>query len=132
MHVAAAAEALGQQVDVDGVGCVRLGAKAQLGALGPDLVSSGFPLDVTTVGGINNAGQIVLTGTVPIIGAAAIVLTPKDVSVGDLDKDCCVGIVDFLRLLSAWGSCDEVGDCPAAAELGSSTIPISPIPLSTF
>lgn len=86
-----------------------------------DLVLSDFPLDVINVGGINNAGQIVLTGTVPIIGTAAILLTPKDVPVGDIDVDCRVGIVDFLYLLSAWGSCGKAGNCPGDLD-GSSAV----------
>jgi len=31
----------------------------------------------------------------------------------DLDGDGIVGMVDFLSLLSAWGSCSDCGNCPA-------------------
>ena len=41
------------------------------------------------------------------------ILTPIDPPVGDLDLDCRVGIIDFLRLLSAWGPCPETITCPA-------------------
>ena len=32
---------------------------------------------------------------------------------GDLDGDRTVGIVDFLALLAAWGTCSDCGRCPA-------------------
>ena len=32
---------------------------------------------------------------------------------GDLDGDRTVGIVDFLALLAAWGTCSDCGKCPA-------------------
>ena len=41
------------------------------------------------------------------------ILTPIDPPVGDLDLDCRVGIMDFLRLLAAWGPCPETITCPA-------------------
>ena len=44
---------------------------------------------------------------------AVAILTPIDPPVGDLDLDCRVGIIDFLRLLADWGPCPETTGCPA-------------------
>ena len=41
------------------------------------------------------------------------ILTPIDPPVGDLDLDCRVGIIDFLRLLADWGPCPETTGCRA-------------------
>ena len=34
----------------------------------------------------------------------------------DLNGDGIVGMVDFLALLAAWGSCSDCGTCPADVE----------------
>jgi uncharacterized membrane protein len=77
-----------------------------------DLVQSETSVGVLRVWAMNNRGQITGWGLVP--GASvALLLTPIDPPLGDLDIDCQVGVVDFLRLLSAWGLCPVDGDCRA-------------------
>jgi len=59
---------------------------------------------------INNNGQI--TGDA-VGGGGALLLTPVESPVGDINGDCQVGIVDFLLLLSNWGLCPTQGACVA-------------------
>lgn len=73
-----------------------------------ELVDPKFPWTIQGAGEINNAGQI-LGG----IGGLAVLLTPEEVPVGDLDHDCHVGIVDFLLLLGSWGGCAAGEQCGA-------------------
>ncbi len=55
-------------------------------------------------GDINDAGQIIGTS-----GRKAVLLTP--VSLGDIDNDGHVSVIDLLGLLASWGGC--AADCPA-------------------
>ncbi|MEE9130843.1 MAG: hypothetical protein V3T84_12550, partial [Phycisphaerales bacterium] len=43
----------------------------------------------------------------------ALLLTPVQGPLGDLDHDCSVGASDLLILLSQWGLCRDCDDCPA-------------------
>ena len=63
---------------------------------------------------ISNARTVADDGTIlAIADRAAAILTPVNPPDGDLDLDCHVGIIDFLRLLAHWGSCPEMAGCPA-------------------
>ena len=56
---------------------------------------------------INASGVIVGTAYTPEDNhARAVILTPVEVPLGDLNGDFVVGITDFLQLLGAWGLCD--------------------------
>ncbi len=61
---------------------------------------------------INENGQIAGTGAGPN-GAVAVLLTPIERPLGDLDIDCRVRVPDLLTLLAAWGPCSPKLDCPA-------------------
>ena len=73
------------------------------------LPNSGL-FDIVLATAINNRGQITGLGQAVNGDVVAVLLTPVDVPVGDLDGDCNVGIIDFLELLSQWGPCS---DCAA-------------------
>lgn len=63
---------------------------------------------------ISNARTVADDGTIlAIADRATAILTPVDPPDGDLDLDCHVGIIDFLRLLADWGSCPGTSGCPA-------------------
>ena len=62
---------------------------------------------------INNSGQIVCDGKDAAGRLAAILLTPIEPPIGDLDFDCRVRVPDLLMLLASWGSCPPTGDCRA-------------------
>jgi hypothetical protein len=55
--------------------------------------------------GINNSGQILCTGHTPALHIRAVVLTPLDRPVGDINIDCRVDVDDLLLLLQSWGPC---------------------------
>jgi probable HAF family extracellular repeat protein len=74
-----------------------------------DLVPPEFYIRIAN--GINNAGQIVASGSYDD-ESAALLLTPANQPPGDIDHDCIVGIHDFLMLLAAWGPCPPDGGCP--------------------
>jgi hypothetical protein len=71
-----------------------------------DLVPPEFYIRIAN--GINNAGQIVASGSYDD-ESAALLLTPANQPPGDIDHDCIVGIHDFLMLLAAWGPCPPDG-----------------------
>ena len=72
-----------------------------------DLIPPEF--QILTAVAINNAGQI--TGdAIGAPGTAAVLLTPIEPPVGDLDGDCAVGASDLLILLADWGPCKG---CPS-------------------
>ena len=73
-----------------------------------DLISP--PFQVYRAWAINNSGQITGQGGVGT-GTMAVLLTPVESPVGDINGDCQVGIVDFLLLLSNWGLCPPQGAC---------------------
>ncbi len=43
----------------------------------------------------------------------ALLLTPVEPPLGDLDMDCAVGGSDLQILLSSWGACEDCDDCSA-------------------
>ncbi len=61
---------------------------------------------------INNAGQITGRGGDQSV-AGALVLTPIDPPLGDLDIDCAVGLADLEILLNSWGPCPDCVNCLA-------------------
>ena len=54
---------------------------------------------------INNSGQITGTASGPF-GIAAVLLTPIDSPLGDLDADCQITTADLQLLLDTWGLCN--------------------------
>ncbi len=62
---------------------------------------------------INNSGQIVCDGKDAAGRRAAILLTPIDPPLGDLDNDCTVGLADLEILLNSWGPCPDCVNCLA-------------------
>ena len=77
-----------------------------------ELISGDLDLHVFVANAINNAGQITGTASVPT-GIAAVLLTPIERRLGDLDGDCAVGVSDLLMLLADWGPCGDCGGCLA-------------------
>jgi hypothetical protein len=78
-----------------------------------DLISPDLELVITSTAAITSRGQIVGRAST-VSDLVAVVLTPQDPPLGDLDVDCRVDIADSLRLLAAWGPCpDPPDDCPA-------------------
>ena len=77
-----------------------------------DLIPPNTGVEIKSATAINNQGQI--TGrAVADDGSGnvfAVLLTPLEQPVGDLDGDCQVGIIDFLTLLALWGPC--AAPCP--------------------
>lgn len=86
----------------------------QDGAMTPvnDLFSPGFDGDASIGYGIDESGQIIATGGYGD-DPAALLLTPPNQPLGDLDHDCSVGFNDFVMLLAAWGPCPPAGGCEA-------------------
>lgn len=79
-----------------------------------DLLPSEANAITRTASDINNAGQIagsVLDATLGVFVGA--MLTPEVGPLGDLDRDCAVGIRDFLALLAGWGLCPAAQECHA-------------------
>lgn len=60
---------------------------------------------------MNGFGEVVLSGSYDG-ETAALLLTPANQPLGDIDHDCSVGITDFLMLLAVWGPCLP-GSCAA-------------------
>jgi probable HAF family extracellular repeat protein len=61
---------------------------------------------------VNQDGQITAIGGY-LDDPAALLLTPVNKHVGDLDHDCSVGFNDFVMLLAAWGPCHHASPCEA-------------------
>ena len=78
-----------------------------------DLVVPQPGVQIERAKAINNSGQIVCDGKDAAGRRAAILLTPIDRPLGDLDFDCRVRVPDLLTLLANWGSCPPPGDCRA-------------------
>ncbi len=70
-------------------------------------------VEVTGCSAINSSGQIAATGHDAKGDVVALLLTPVQAPVGDLDQDCSVGAADLLILLTNWGPCENCDDCPA-------------------
>ena len=77
-----------------------------------DLVPPELGLNIKVANAINQTGQITGQATSPD-GVVALVLTPIQPRLGDLDGDCHVGVKDLLILLGSWGPCDNCENCPA-------------------
>ena len=75
-----------------------------------DLICSEFKGTIRRTRAINNSGQITGDATTST-GTMAVLLTPVEMPVGDINGDCQVGIVDFLLLLTNWGLCPPLGAC---------------------
>ncbi len=55
-----------------------------------------------------------IPGTLALVdNAIGLVQVAQPVMPSDLDGDGIVGMVDFLALIAAWGSCSDCGTCPA-------------------
>ncbi len=79
-----------------------------------DLIPPGLGIHIAYSLEINASGQIVAHGTHPEFGPVGILLTPVNRTLGDLDGDGTVGVLDLLILLANWGPCpDPPDDCPA-------------------
>ncbi len=86
-----------------------------------DLIVANAGVHITWATAINNQGQITGQADADNGDVVAVLLTPIEPPVGDLDGDGQVGVIDFLMLLSLWGPClpacppscvgDLDGDC---------------------
>jgi uncharacterized membrane protein len=68
-------------------------------------------LHLTVARAMNNAGQVLVRGSYNG-KVVAIVLSPVDRPLTDLNADCVTNLHDLLMLLDIWGPCGE-GPCPA-------------------
>jgi probable HAF family extracellular repeat protein len=83
-----------------------------------DLVAGPEVITINAVAGLNDAGQIAVTGFAPgSFTARAAVLAPVDAA--DLDADGTIGFADLIVLLGAWGPCAD--ECLADID-GSGTV----------
>jgi probable HAF family extracellular repeat protein len=73
------------------------------------LISSSLNINITSAWRVGEDGTILTRAN----NSETAILTPIDPPVGDLDLDCRVGIIDFLRLLADWGPCPATTDCLA-------------------
>lgn len=73
-----------------------------------DLIPEDAGVLVRAAVGVNNSGQIAAVGQVG--ATAALLLTPVEAPLGDVDGDCHVGLFDFTILLEAWGQADSPAD----------------------
>ena len=64
-------------------------------------------LEVTGCSAINSSGQIAARGHDAKGDVVALLLTPVESPLGDLNGDCVVGVGDLLILLASWGPCKE-------------------------
>ncbi len=105
---------------------VVIGASTGLGALSAGfiwyqdvmvdvntLIEGNVSVEVTSCSAINSQGQIAATGHDAKGDVVALLLTPVQARVGDLDHDCNVGAADLLILVTNWGPCRDCDDCPA-------------------
>ncbi|MCH7720634.1 MAG: hypothetical protein IH988_06540 [Planctomycetes bacterium] len=67
-------------------------------------------VEVTIPWAINEQGMIAAQGHNQDGDVVALLLTPVEAAVADLDGDCHVGIIDLLILLSEWGQADSSAD----------------------
>ncbi len=78
-----------------------------------DLVPEVPDLTFKEAVGANGSGQILVQGKIGT-HSVAVLLTPEEALIGDLDCDGEVGIIDLLALLGQWGPCSPPPDeCPA-------------------
>ncbi len=74
------------------------------------LISPESGIEITAARAISSQGLIAGQGHNQDGDVVALVLTPVQGPVGDLDADCQVGIIDLLILLSEWAQTDSSGD----------------------
>lgn len=78
------------------------------------LIDGNTSVEVTACSAINRQGQIAAVGHDARGDVIALLLTPAEPPLGDLDMDCAVGASDLLILLTNnWGPCGDCADCPA-------------------
>lgn len=82
-----------------------------------DLIPADLGLVIKRAEAINNAGQIITRAT-SANGTVAVLLTPVDPPLGDLDGDCHVGILDLLILLADWGRARSPADLDGDGVVG--------------
>ena len=75
-----------------------------------DLIQSVPEVWIAVGTAINNAGQIAGYGSVQG-HVSALLLTPINSPLGDLDNDCAVGLADLEILLNSWGRCPDCVNC---------------------
>ena len=78
-----------------------------------DLIPPEEQLQLKRALGINASGQIAVRGANADNDVVAVLLTPVQGPLGDLDGDCQVGAGDLLLLLANWGRCNNCENCPA-------------------
>ena len=79
-----------------------------------DLIESDPGLTIDRAVAINELGQILAQAASEELNATvAVILTPIEGPLADLDGDCAVGVKDLLILLGLWGPCNDCSNCPA-------------------
>lgn len=78
-----------------------------------DLVCGDENLSFKSALAINQSGQIVAQAVDQFNDNVAVLLTPLEAQLGDLDNDCVVSVSDLLVLFSSWGSCENCAWCLA-------------------
>ena len=73
------------------------------------LIAADLGLLIKSAPAITSNGSI-LANASGAEGLVAVVLTPIQAPLGDLDADCQVGILDLLMLLGEWGETDSSAD----------------------
>ncbi|MHC4415256.1 MAG: DUF3466 family protein [Planctomycetota bacterium] len=77
-----------------------------------DLIPPELGVNLNIAYAINEQGEI--AGYAGALGTlVAVLLTPVEPPLGDLNGDCRIGIPDLLLLLANWGSCWPKAECPA-------------------
>ncbi|MCH8153302.1 MAG: hypothetical protein IH830_13130 [Planctomycetes bacterium] len=82
-----------------------------------DLVPLDPSILIQNATAIGNSGQIVANGHDPKSDVVAFLLTPIQ-PLGDLDRDCTVGINDLLLLLQQWGMTNSPADLNGDGTVG--------------
>ena len=79
-----------------------------------DLIDPEAGLTIDRAVSINELGQILAQAASQELNATvAVILTPIEGPLGDLNGDCEVGVADLLILLASWGPCNDCSNCPA-------------------
>ncbi len=104
-------QVVGNSSNVDGNPNIRHGFIWQNGVMTNlnDLISLDPEVVVKSAPAINSSG-LILANASGTDGLVAVLLTPVELPLGDLDADCEVGIFDLLILLAAWGEAGSPAD----------------------
>lgn len=79
-----------------------------------DLINPNALITIHRALAINNLGQILVRATSQELGeVVAVILTPTEVPLADINGDCEVDVADLHILLNSWGSCSDCSYCPA-------------------